>query len=115
MADKIAILRVKERRIWGREKRDKARHELSLLMDVVEGLPEEVWGEMKSEIEQLEAVNGELWCILEEQRTAKGADFMVLSRKVLELNDHRFALKQRINEVLKSGIHEVKHYSTKEM
>ena len=65
----------------------------------------------------LRSVNEALWGIEDEVRGCErdgdfGPKFVELARSVYKNNDHRAALKRKINELLGSGIVEEKSYAT---
>ena len=111
LVDKITILRVKAARIAGAEKQANVRKELALLEAVAaQALPD--LAELEAE---LEAVNGQLWDIEEgkrdcERRGEFGPEFIALARSVYVENDHRAAIKRRINEAVGSELIEEKSY-----
>jgi predicted nucleic acid-binding Zn-ribbon protein len=113
--DKLAVLRVKLKKITDPEKFKAVSHEYYLLLSIVDSLighdPR-----LKEPLAELEKVNERLWDILEDQRLKEhkkqfDETFITLSRNVYLANDKRFEIKNQINELTSSKIREQKHYS----
>jgi hypothetical protein len=113
LLDKIAILRIKSRRMSDPQKVANVRHELALL--------EQTWREARPDVDiaaeetALETVNEKLWVVEDHIRDKEGArtfdaTFIELARAVYVTNDERAAIKKRINEKLGSKIVEEKSY-----
>ena len=114
LLDKLTILEIKLDRIGDETKLANVRREHALLSRVWDesGLGGD---EVERLRERLREVNEALWeiedAIREEERERRFGDrFVELARSVYRRNDHRAALKRRINEVLGSHILEEKSY-----
>lgn len=112
LVDKITILQIKSERIADRDARANVARELASLRRVageaVGGVPELV--------DQLRAVNEELWEIEDKIREREahgdfGQRFIQLARAVYKKNDLRAAIKRRINDALGSELVEEKSYA----
>lgn len=114
VADKISILRLKVERIADPGRVANVGIELDALRAawVAAGLPEL---EALPEWPELVAVNTALWEVEDalrehEGRQDFGAHFVALARSVYRHNDHRAAIKKRINLALGSRIVEEKSW-----
>ncbi|MBB4860182.1 hypothetical protein HNO88_003523 [Novosphingobium chloroacetimidivorans] len=112
LVDKITILQIKSERIADRDARANVAHELASLRRVAG----EAIGDVPGLIDQLRAVNEELWEIEDKirEREAKGdfgQRFIQLARAVYKKNDLRAAIKRRINDALGSELVEEKSYA----
>ncbi len=112
LVDKITILQIKAERIASKEARANVAHELASLRRVAGDAILQV-GPL---IEQLQAVNEELWEIEDKIREREaegdfGQRFVQLARSVYKKNDLRAAIKRRINEALGSELVEEKSYA----
>jgi hypothetical protein len=115
LLDKIAILRIKSKRMRDPAKLANVRGELRAL--------EETWGasahakaDIATDVAGLLEVNERLWVIeddIRDKERAKqfDAEFIRLARAVYFENDERAAIKRRINLKLGSGIVEEKSYA----
>ena len=115
LIDKIAILRIKERRIDDPDKVANVRRELALLTAKLgeAGIDRDNLSPLEAE---LATVNGKLWDVEDEIRLCEKADdfgerFVALARAVYVTNDRRAAIKREINRRCKSAIVEEKHYA----
>ena len=115
LIDKIAILRIKERRIDDPDKVANVRRELALLTAKLgeTGIDRDNLSPLEAE---LATVNGKLWDVEDEIRLCEKADdfgerFVALARAVYVTNDRRAAIKREINRRCKSAIVEEKHYA----
>ena len=111
LLDKIAILRIKTRRLGAAAARADAAHELDLLGRAA-GAPAGV-AEL---IAALDAVNLRLWRIEDLIRASDaagdfGPGFVALARAVYRENDERGRIKQALNRRLGSTLVEQKQYS----
>jgi hypothetical protein len=112
--DKLTILAIKTERIADPAKRANIRRERDLLTQVVEkagGLGDEAPAVMAA----LKAVNEQLWEVEDALRDCEAArrfdaHFVEQARSVYRLNDERFRLKRRLNELLGSALAEEKSY-----
>jgi post-segregation antitoxin (ccd killing protein) len=118
LIDKITILEIKAERIGDPEKLRNVRIELETLRSARDRtiVSSEALAGLTAE---LRSVNEALWTIEDEVRECErsgdfGARFVELARSVYKKNDHRAALKRRINERLGSGIIEEKSYAPTE-
>ena len=114
LLDKIAILRIKSRRMSDPQKVQNVRVELAAL--------QETWSssayariDIAADIEALQKVNERLWVIEDDIRDkehaqAFDAEFIRLARAVYVENDERATIKRRINVTLGSSIIEEKSY-----
>jgi tetratricopeptide (TPR) repeat protein len=115
LIDKIAILRIKERRIDAADKVANVRRELALLTAKLEdaGIDRDALSPLEAE---LATVNEELWDVEDEIRLCEkagdfGERFIALARAVYVTNDRRAAIKREINRCCNSAIVEEKHYA----
>ncbi len=112
LIDKITILRIKAQRI-APEKRANVQHELDLLEALA---ARELAGiDLDALTAELTAINGGLWDIEDGKRDCErrgdfGPGFVALARSVYIENDHRAAVKRRINDAAGSDIVEEKSY-----
>jgi hypothetical protein len=112
LVDKITILQIKTERIAARDARANVARELVSLSRVAG----EAIGRIAPLVEQLRAVNEELWEIEDKIREREaqgdfGQRFVQLARSVYKKNDLRAAIKRRINEALGSELVEEKSYA----
>ena len=115
LIDKITILEIKAERIKDAEKLRNVRVELATLQSARDRtiLPSEDLAALTAE---LRSVNEALWTIEDEIRECEqagdfGPKFIELARLVYKNNDHRAAVKRRINERLGSQLVEEKSYA----
>jgi hypothetical protein len=113
--DKIAILKIKERRIDDPEKLANVRRELALLTAKLDeaGLDRAELAPLEGE---LAAINEKLWDVEDDIRLCDKADdfgerFVALARAVYGANDRRATIKREINRRCNSAIVEEKHYA----
>lgn len=116
LLDKISILEIKLERISDEGARAFVRRELASLSSAraqaVPDLPS-----LKDATFELKRANETLWeledAIRECERAQRfDARFVELARSIYRTNDHRAAVKRRINELLSSSIAEVKSYAS---
>jgi hypothetical protein len=115
--DKKTILEIKRARISDTTQLENVGRELTLLSDVVKGV---LAGLVSlADIERLEtelkSVNEALWDLENEVRACEragnfGASFINAARRIYAGNDHRAAVKRRINVLLHSSIVEEKKH-----
>jgi hypothetical protein len=110
----MSILEIKLERIADRAKRENVGHELNVLSDVRQLLPQTA--DLTALTADLKAVNERLWEIEDairdcERRQEFGPAFVELARSVYRQNDRRAALKRQINELLGSRLIEEKAYA----
>ncbi len=115
LIDKITILEIKSERIADGEKLRNVRAELETLRSARDRtiVPSEDLAALTAE---LRAVNEALWAVEDDLRECErvgdfGPRFVELARSVYKKNDHRAAIKRRINERLGSRIVEEKSYA----
>jgi tetratricopeptide (TPR) repeat protein len=115
LIDKIAILEIKSARFRDDAKRAHVRQELEALLAVRDrAIPANE--EIAVLTAELKAVNEALWDVEDVLRLLErdgdfGPRFIELARSVYRQNDRRAAIKQRINERLRSRIVEEKGYA----
>ncbi len=118
LIDKITILEIKNSRIKQKEKLKAVKSELKLLkITLAEMLKynKKITVKLSVEKKKLKAVNTQLWNIENSIRAmeAKGKfdkEFIKLARSVYITNDKRSEIKNNINKLFGSSIHEVKQY-----
>ncbi|HEY8065550.1 MAG TPA: DUF6165 family protein [Methylosinus sp.] len=114
LIDRITILEIKSEKIADAAKRANVARELSLLA----GLRDDrgfAGGALDALADELKDTNLALWEIEDrirncEKRSDFGDEFIALARSVYQRNDHRAALKKRINLACGSAIVEEKSY-----
>jgi len=114
LLDKISILLLKQEHMTDATQLNHVRHELALLQQVREQLPDST--ELQQLFERLSEVNQQLWRIEDGLRAKEAAgkfdqSFIEQARMVYINNDQRAAIKRAINEVLESDIQEQKSYT----
>jgi hypothetical protein len=115
LIDKIAILKIKERRIDDPDKVVNVRRELALLTAKLDAAGRDRADLAPLEVE-LAAVNEKLWDVEDEIRLCEkagdfGERFVALARAVYGANDRRATIKREINRRCNSAIVEEKHYA----
>lgn len=110
LLDKVSILEIKEARITDADKLSAVKSELALLRLESAKLPQSV--ELSALYMELKEANEDVWDSEETIRAEWGSDekFLVASRLSHAGNDKRFQIKRKINELLGSGINEVKSH-----
>jgi tetratricopeptide (TPR) repeat protein len=115
LIDKITILRIKAERIADPGKLANVQAEMETLLasrdETISESPE-----LAALEAELRSVNETLWEVEDEIRTFEQAEdfgprFIALARSVYRTNDHRAALKRRINVLLGSDLVEEKSYA----
>jgi hypothetical protein len=117
IVDKFTILVIKKRNISDEEKLSNVNRELESLKPfyfLISTHLREVSQEQL--IEELYAVNGELWGVEDDLRDMEKANdfsqkFIDLARSVYKLNDRRASIKKQINKITESNLTEVKSYN----
>lgn len=115
LLDKITILHIKSERITEPAKLANISAELEMLMNVRKAqIP--VTPQVTALAAELRSVNEALWQVEDdlrdhERRGDFGPTFVELARSVYRHNDHRSAIKLRINELLGSTLAEAKSYA----
>jgi len=113
LLDKLSILTIKSFKILDKEKARMVRNELRLLSP----LADKYMSDPKTEdlYTDLLTVNISLWDIEDRIREYEKMQlfddgFIQLARRVYQVNDERFIIKNKINELHGAGIQEVKQY-----
>lgn len=111
LADKITILRLKQRKMAAGDARARVGDELQLLEKVWEALP--VTPQVAGLVAELGDVNAELWEVEDKLRALEAAQrfdegFIMLARGVYITNDRRAAVKRAINRAMNSRLVEEK-------
>lgn len=114
LIDKYTILMIKTERITDEMKSQRVKYELSTLVNYVKDLSAE-FNVLDEHITTLLNVNKKLWDIEDFIRRKEylnefDAEFIELARSVYYTNDTRAEIKNKINTITNSAIHEVKHY-----
>lgn len=113
LIDKLTILQIKKSKVEDSKKLEKINKELRLLLDEsISYFGIEVIDQLHSDLRR---VNLQLWDVEDELRILEkeksfGERFIELARAVYHLNDERFEIKNKINELTGSGVQEVKQY-----
>lgn len=114
LLDKLAILRIKSRRMADEAKRANVRREIEALQPEVDrlGLEDE---DLRGWMDALADVNGQLWDIEDDIRACEargdfGDEFVRLARAVYRTNDERARIKRVINDATGSELVEEKSY-----
>lgn len=112
--DKLTILEIKASKLSDPSKMVNVVRE-RLEIDKVIGDIQKYPAELKGLIEELRAINADLWVIEDSKRDCErqqrfDENFIELARKVYFWNDRRAAVKRAINELLGSAIIEEKNY-----
>ena len=113
LLDKLTILEIKKEQIFDKIKLEKVQNEYSLLKKIYF---EKSLDKYNNLYNQLKKVNKILWKIEDDIREKEykkefDEEFIKLARSVYIENDNRFQLKDKINKLSKSSIHEVKSYN----
>ena len=114
LIDKITILEIKNEELKSAMARSNVKKELVLLNEISATLP--ILNEISGPRNELSKVNVMLWDIEDEIRAKESTlnfdeEFIELARSVYKLNDHRAAIKRKINEFLSSDLKEEKSYT----
>jgi nicotinamide riboside kinase len=113
LLDKVSILNIKRVMISDTEKLTMVKDELQELMDVAHPFLQNK--EVEEIYDLLLMVNKNLWDVEDVLRKMEAdkkfdEEFIAKARSVYFLNDRRFELKNKINNVMGSRINEVKQY-----
>ena len=113
LLDKVSILNIKRVMISDTEKLTMVKDELQELMDVAHPFLQNK--EVEEIYDLLLMVNKNLWDVEDVLRKMEAdkkfdEEFIAKARSVYFLNDRRFELKSKINNVMGSRINEVKQY-----
>ena len=113
LIDKLSILRIKKTKISNNEKLEFINKEFEILYNFSSNyLNDEVISNLYNELVD---TNSKLWEIEDELRVMESnktfdSTFIELARKVYYINDSRFHLKNKINELTNSEIREQKEH-----
>lgn len=118
LVDKLTILEIKKNKIKDPEKLEKVTEEFDILS---RNLKENVISQaevpegFKEAFDELVDVNINLWEVEDKIREKEAQksfrkEFIGLARKVYQLNDQRFQIKDKINQMFDSDIREQKSY-----
>ena len=113
--DKLTILSIKKNKISDTQKLVHIEKEYEILKERSKQYLDS--SEVRETFEELIEVNSKLWVIeddLREMESEKRFDeeFVEKARLVYKTNDHRFALKNKINLLTDSGVQEQKGYKS---
>tara|TARA_R100000008_G_scaffold85503_1_gene75627 strand:- start:3845 stop:4258 length:414 start_codon:yes stop_codon:yes gene_type:complete len=120
--DKFTILLIKKDKIKDASKLKHIENELKVFLNILnsesgqDGV-DKLKNVPDTLINDLKEINSKLWNIedqirLKEQDKDFGEQFIKLSRSIYTLNDKRFRIKNKINEVTKSALREQKDHKT---
>ena len=115
LVDKLTILEIKKSKIKNLDKLEKIETELKILKEKASLLENENKKIYNKLFDELTEVNTKLWDIEDNIRKFElkkdfNDEFIELARSVYFLNDERFKVKSKINELFNSKIQEVKEY-----
>ena len=115
LVDKLTILEIKKSKIKNLDKLEKIETELKILKEKASLLENENKKVYNKLFDELTDVNTKLWDIEDNIRKFElkkdfNDEFIELARSVYFLNDERFKVKSKINELFNSKIQEVKEY-----
>lgn len=115
MLDKLTILTIKKQNISDPQKLVHIEKEYDILEEKSKQYLNSE--EVKSVFEELIEVNSKLWVIEDDLRDLESQkrfdeEFIEKARLVYMTNDHRFSLKNRINQLTDSGVQEQKGYKS---
>ena len=115
LVDKLTILEIKKSKIKNLDKLEKIETELKILKEKASLLENENKKVYNKLFDELTEVNTKLWDIEDNIRKFElkkdfNDEFIELARSVYFLNDERFKVKSKINELFNSKIQEVKEY-----
>jgi hypothetical protein len=113
--DKLTILAIKKQKISDPQKLVHIEKEYDILEEKSKQYLNSE--EVKNVFEELIEVNSKLWVIEDDLRDLESQkrfdeEFVEKARLVYMTNDHRFALKNRINQLTDSGVQEQKGYKS---
>lgn len=111
--DKLTILAIKKQKISDPQKLVHIEKEYDILEEKSKQYLNSE--EVKNVFEELIEVNSKLWVIEDDLRDLESQkrfdeEFVEKARLVYMTNDHRFVLKNRINQLTNSGVQEQKGY-----
>ena len=113
LIDKLSILHIKKTKIYNNEKLEFINKEFEILYNFSSVYLNDE--QISSLYFELVDTNSKLWEIEDELRSTESnksfnSDFIELARKVYYINDTRFSLKNKINELTNSEIREQKEH-----
>jgi septal ring factor EnvC (AmiA/AmiB activator) len=113
LLDKLSILKIKKEKILDDNKLKYIEEEFDILNEKSSSFLND--DNIKKIYKDLYSTNKDLWAIEDELRILEklnefNAQFVDLARKVYKVNDHRFSLKSKINDITNSLIKEQKSY-----
>ena len=113
LIDKLSILHIKKTKIYNNEKLEFINKEFEILYNFSSVYLNDE--QISSLYFELVDTNSKLWEIEDELRIMESnksfnSDFIELARKVYYINDTRFSLKNKINELTNSEIREQKEH-----
>jgi len=113
LIDKLSILQVKKTKVSNEQKLTFINTEFELLYNMSSYYLNDE--EILKQYHKLVEINTQLWNIEDELRVIESTkefdvNFIELARKVYYINDERFSVKNKINELTNSDIREQKDY-----
>jgi hypothetical protein len=113
LLDKLSILKIKKEKIFDDKKLKYVEEEFEILKEKSSSFLNDE--NIKKIYNDLYLTNKDLWAIEDELRILEkvnefNSQFVDLARKVYKVNDHRFSLKSKINDITNSSIKEQKSY-----
>lgn len=113
LLDKLSILKIKKEKILDNDKLKYVEEEFNILNEKSSSFLNDE--QIEKIYNDLYSTNKDLWVIEDELRILEklnefNTQFVDLARKVYKVNDHRFSLKNKINEITNSLIKEQKSY-----
>tara|TARA_R110002050_G_scaffold27928_1_gene72069 strand:- start:3574 stop:3954 length:381 start_codon:yes stop_codon:yes gene_type:complete len=117
LIDKLTILEIKLDKVKDKTQTDNILKEWDVLNDKVNLLFSVHSSQKLFKLHnELEEINKQLWWVEDsirenEKKEIFDKEFVELARSVYKLNDKRFDLKQQINKITQSELHEEKLYS----
>jgi hypothetical protein len=113
LLDKLSILKIKKEKIFDDKKLKYVEEEFEILNEKSSSFLNDE--NIKKIYNDLYLTNKDLWAIEDELRILEkvnefNSQFVDLARKVYKVNDHRFSLKSKINDITNSSIKEQKSY-----
>jgi hypothetical protein len=113
LLDKLSILKIKKEKIFDDKKLKYVEEEFEILNEKSSSFLNDE--NIKKIYKDLYSTNKDLWAIEDELRILEKLNqfndqFVDLARKVYKVNDHRFLLKSKINDITNSSIKEQKSY-----
>lgn len=115
LIDKFIILKIKKKFIKSKEKLKNINKEFIYLKQVIDKNFNKKKKEYSKLVNKLENINTKLWkiedAIREKERYKQfDSDFIFIARSVYTLNDLRFEIKNKINNLNKTSFKEEKSY-----